>query len=155
MPNTDSTPSLGLRTVTGAGWVIVWRMSTRLLGVINTVVLVRLLSALVAMLKVIAYFSGVLLNAHGLIHIQFRIAVAALVGRLVLLFALIGPFGLMGAAAGAIGGIALEEVLYLIVCFRRFSLKTMDLLRGTWRCFVATGVMGARWCGAGSARSRR
>jgi lipopolysaccharide exporter len=36
-------PSLALRTAQGAGWVIVWRMATRVLGLINTLILVRLL----------------------------------------------------------------------------------------------------------------
>jgi lipopolysaccharide exporter len=35
--------SLGTRTAKGAGWLIAWRMGSRLLGVVNTVVLVRLL----------------------------------------------------------------------------------------------------------------
>ena len=35
--------SLGARTAKGAGWLIAWRLISRLLGIVNTVVLVRLL----------------------------------------------------------------------------------------------------------------
>jgi lipopolysaccharide exporter len=35
--------SLGARTAKGAGWLIAWRLISRLLGMVNTVVLVRLL----------------------------------------------------------------------------------------------------------------
>ena len=37
-------PSILERTVRGAGWVVAWRMMTRGLGLISTLVLVRLLS---------------------------------------------------------------------------------------------------------------
>ena len=97
--------------------------------------------AIAAMMKVIAYFSGVLLNAHGLIHMMFRVIFASVVVRVGLLLALIGPFGLMGAAMAAAGGIAFEEVLFMIVCFRQLRLNPMDLVRGSWRAAVATGAM--------------
>ena len=35
--------SLSLRTVKGAGWVIAWRLATRNLGLLSTLVLARLL----------------------------------------------------------------------------------------------------------------
>jgi O-antigen/teichoic acid export membrane protein len=38
-----ATRSILARTVTGAGWVIAWRLGTRVLGLISTLVLVRLL----------------------------------------------------------------------------------------------------------------
>jgi lipopolysaccharide exporter len=43
---TEATPTgtLFARTVRGTGWLITWRMATRLLGVVSTVVLVRLLA---------------------------------------------------------------------------------------------------------------
>jgi len=40
----DETGSLGARTVRGAGWLMGWRLASRLLGIVNTVVLVRLLT---------------------------------------------------------------------------------------------------------------
>ena len=35
--------SLTVRTATGAGWIIAWRMTTRVLGLVNTLILVHLL----------------------------------------------------------------------------------------------------------------
>lgn len=111
--------------------------------------------AVVSMAKVIAYISAVLLNAHGQIQVQFRILLVGLAVRVALLLVLIEPFGLMGAAAAATACIAVEEVLFLIVTFRRFHLRAIDLLRSTWRCALATLVMalvlvwqGVGWAGA-------
>jgi O-antigen/teichoic acid export membrane protein len=73
----------------------------------------------------------------------FRILLASLIVRLVLLFALIGRFGLMGAVAAAAGSIAVEEVLYLRATFRRFDLRLADLLHVTWRSMAATAAMAA------------
>ena len=39
----DQSGSLAARTAKGAGWLIGWRLASRLLGILNTVVLVRLL----------------------------------------------------------------------------------------------------------------
>jgi O-antigen/teichoic acid export membrane protein len=107
--------------------------------------------ALVCTLKVIAYFSAVLLNSQGLIYIQFRISCVSTVVRIVLLLLLVGPFGLMGAAMAVCGCIAVEEVLFLIYTFRRFNLRALDLVRGTWRCVLATVVMAGvvYWQGIG------
>ncbi len=43
-PDTDPGPSLAVRTARSAGWLVGWRMASRVLGVISTVVLVRLLT---------------------------------------------------------------------------------------------------------------
>ena len=107
--------------------------------------------ALVCTLKVIAYFSAVLLNSQGLIHIQFRITCVSTVVRIALLFLLVSPFGLMGAAMAVGGCIAVEEVLFLVYTFRRFNLRAIELLRCTWRCVLATAVMAGvlYWLGIG------
>jgi O-antigen/teichoic acid export membrane protein len=97
--------------------------------------------ALVCMAKVVAYISGVLLNANGMLRVQFKILLASLIVRIALLLVLVAPFGLLGAAFAATGCIAAEEILYMVVTFRRFSLRTVDLVRGSWRCVLATGVM--------------
>lgn len=44
MSEAKPTESLTARTVKGAGWLIGWRLASRLLGIVNTVVLVRLLT---------------------------------------------------------------------------------------------------------------
>ena len=43
MSEAGPSESLAARTAKGAGWLIGWRMASRLLGIVNTVVLVRLL----------------------------------------------------------------------------------------------------------------
>ncbi len=44
MPDDPSAPSLAVRMAKGAGWIVLWRMCSRVLGVVSTVVLVRLLT---------------------------------------------------------------------------------------------------------------
>jgi O-antigen/teichoic acid export membrane protein len=97
--------------------------------------------ALVCMLKVIAYFSFVLLNAQGLIRVSFRIVAASALARVVLLAVLLVPYGLMGAAMAATGCFVVEEIGCLIYTFRQFHLRAIDLVRGNWRCAVATMTM--------------
>lgn len=97
--------------------------------------------ALACTVRVIAYISSVLLSANGMIHMQFRILVAGLIVRLILLFTLIGPFGLIGAAVGVIGCVAVEESLFLVVTFRTFKLRPFGLVRSCWRSVVATIAM--------------
>lgn len=99
--------------------------------------------AIVCTARVIAYLSTVLLNAHGMLRVQVVILAAGLVVRTALLLVLVAPLGLMGAALAATACTAVEEVLYLIVTFRRFRLRAMDLLRGTWRCVLASAAMTA------------
>ena len=44
MTNSEATaPSVSHRTATGAGWIIAWRMATRNIGLVSTLILVRLL----------------------------------------------------------------------------------------------------------------
>lgn len=97
--------------------------------------------ALLGMARVIAYFSGVLLNSHAMLTVQFRIVLFSLLVRLSVLAVLIRPYGLLGAATAAAACIAAEEVLFLIVTFRRFQLNPLDLLASTWRCLLASAAM--------------
>ena len=105
--------------------------------------------AIVCMGKVIAYFSIALLGANGLVHISFRVTLISMIARLILLFTLVTPLGMMGAVVATAATAVLEELIYLVITFRRFNLRATDLLLGTWRCMVATIVMGAvlYWCG--------
>jgi O-antigen/teichoic acid export membrane protein len=97
--------------------------------------------ALVGAVKVVAAFSAVLLNAAGLIHVQFRILLGATLAKLALLLALVGAFGLAGAAAAAIGAMLLSEALSIGAVFRRFHLSLAGLAREVWRAIVAAGAM--------------
>jgi O-antigen/teichoic acid export membrane protein len=107
--------------------------------------------AVVSVARVVANISSVLLNAHGMIRVQFRIMLAGLVIRAILLVVLLTRFGLMGAVAAATAGIAIEETMFLIVTFREFHLRAVDLLHGVWRCVIATVAMaaGVWWEGLG------
>ena len=97
--------------------------------------------ALLGVTRLIPYFTGVLLSAHGLIHFHFRIMVVGLCVRVILLFALIGPLGLTGALIAATACAAVEEVLYLVVTFRVFHLRMADLLRVAWRSIAGAIAM--------------
>jgi lipopolysaccharide exporter len=97
--------------------------------------------ALLGVTRAIPYYSSVLLAAQAQLKVQFRIVMVGLAVRLVLLFALIGPLGLMGAVIAAVACFMAEEILFLIVTFRMFKLRAIDLLRATWRSILATVVM--------------
>ena len=97
--------------------------------------------ALLGVTRLIPYFSSVLLSAHGMLHTQFRISAIGLFVRVVVMLALIGPLGLIGALISATACAMVEEVLYLVVTFHVFKLRTIDLLRTTWRSFLAATVM--------------
>jgi lipopolysaccharide exporter len=99
--------------------------------------------AVLGMARVIAYFSGVLLNSHAMLTVQFRIMLFSLLVRLGVLAVLIRPYGLLGAATAAVACTAAEEILFLIVTFRRFQLSPVDLLASTWRCMLASAAMAA------------
>ena len=79
--------------------------------------------------------------AHAQLKVQFRILVVSLVVRLVLLFALIGPLGIIGVVIAAVASFMTEELLFLIVTFHMFKLRTADLFRASWRSILATAVM--------------
>jgi O-antigen/teichoic acid export membrane protein len=97
--------------------------------------------AIVCTTRVIAFISTVLLNAHGMLRVQVVILALGLLVRIALLLVLVKPFGLLGAAVAATACTAVEEVLYLLVTFRRFGLDASNLLRGTWRCLLASVAM--------------
>lgn len=107
---------------------------------IATVWLVRIF-ALLSVARMITGFSSVLFSAHAILTVQFRIMMASLLVRAGLLIALIHPYGLVGAAIAAVGCVAVEETLYLIVTFRKFGLHPWALLSSTWRCVLATAAM--------------
>ena len=97
--------------------------------------------ALLGVTRLIPYFTGVLLSAHGLIHFHVRISFVGLCVRAVLLLVLFGSLGLTGVLIAATGCAAVEEVLYLVVTFRTFHLRMIDLLRATWRSIVGAAAM--------------
>ena len=99
--------------------------------------------AILGMARVIGYFSSVLLNAHAMMNVQFRIELASLVVRVALILLLIRPYGLFGAAYAAIACLVVEEVLYLVATFRHFHLRAIDLWRSNWRCLLGTTAMAA------------
>ncbi len=97
--------------------------------------------ALLGVTKAIPYFCSALLSAKAQLKVQFRVIMASLAVRIVLLFALIHSLGLVGAVIAATVSFMAEEILFLIVTFRIFKLRMADLLRSTWRSVLATFAM--------------
>ena len=97
--------------------------------------------ALIGMLKVIGMISGTLCTTYGLLAVQFRIALLSTIIRFTLLVLLVSRFGVVGGAVAAMGSFVVEETYYLVVTFRHFELRMMDLLRATWRPILATACM--------------
>jgi O-antigen/teichoic acid export membrane protein len=97
--------------------------------------------ACIGVFRVGGTISAVLLTAEGVPHIAFRIEAVLTVVRIAALLIAVPTFGLIGAAA-AVGVTAMvDEVVYLVVTFRRTGLRTRDLARIIWRPALATGAM--------------
>lgn len=97
--------------------------------------------ALVGVLKVVALISGTLLTVYGQQASQWKITMASLLVRFVLLLVLVSRLGLVGGALAAAASSLLEEILYLFLTFHRFRLRPAALLLSNWRCLVATIAM--------------
>jgi lipopolysaccharide exporter len=99
--------------------------------------------ALLGVTKAIPYFCTVLLWTHAMMQVQIRIVAIGFCVRLALLLTLVGPLGLIGAVVAATVCAAMEEVLFLVVTFRIFKLRTVDLLKSSWRSMAAVIAMAA------------
>ena len=97
--------------------------------------------ALLGVTKVIPYFGATLLGTHGMLNIQFRIVIVSLALRVGLLLILVPLYGLAGAVAAATITAAAVEVMFLVVTFRLFHLRTTDLFRAIWRSILAAAAM--------------
>ena len=117
---------------TGATGVI------RVLGVALTVTILGLIS-------------NALMNAHALLRTMFRIQIAAVAVKLVLLVVLVMRFGLVGAAVAVGLAAMLEHLLYLSITLRFLGLGAADILRCAWRSVAGTLAMatGLFWLGLG------
>jgi lipopolysaccharide exporter len=99
------------------------------------------LFACIGVFRVGGAISGALLMAEGVPHIGFRIEAVVTVVRLVALLVAVPAFGLIGAAAAVAVTALVDEVIYLVVTFRRVGLLPSDLALIIWRPAVATGGM--------------
>lgn len=97
--------------------------------------------AVVGVFRVVTYVSTTLLTVYGMLKVQFANTSMILLIWFALLIALIARFGLVGAGY-ALGIVAvLEEVVYLVLTFRRFRLRPRDLFASNWRPVLATAAM--------------
>jgi O-antigen/teichoic acid export membrane protein len=99
--------------------------------------------ALVGIFRVVTFISTTLLTVYGQLKIQFASTTCILLVRFTLLIVLIKVFGLVGAGLAVAAVAIMEEGFYLIVTFRRFKLRPIDLLTGNWRSALATAAMAA------------
>ena len=98
---------------------------------------------------ILGLISNALMNAHALLRTMFRIQIAAVAVKLVLLVVLVMRFGLVGAAVAVGLAAMLEHLLYLSITLRFLGLGATDILRCTWRSLVGTLAMAAGLCSVG------
>ena len=97
--------------------------------------------ACIGMFRVGGAISGALLMAEGVPHIGFRIEAVVTVVRLAALLVAVPFFGLIGAAVAVAVTAMVDEIIYLVVTFRRVGLHTRDLALIVWRPMLATAGM--------------
>ena len=108
----------------------------------GAVPLVQIL-ALAGVLTLFGLVSSTLFTVHALLRQVFRIGLAAVLLRVLLLIVLIERFGLYGAALAAAIAISVEQGAYVLLTMRHIGLNLADLLRVTWRGLLATAAMAA------------
>jgi lipopolysaccharide exporter len=92
---------------------------------------------------VFGLLASTVLSAYGMLRHQFTISLCCLGLRLLLLIWLVGRFGTLGAAIGALAGMVLEHSIFVVVVFRRFNLNVATLAKRIWRAVTATSIMAA------------
>ena len=102
--------------------------------------------AVVGIFRVVTHISTTLLTVYGMLQVQFASTTIILLIRFTLLIVLISHFGLVGAGFAVAAAAVLEEGFYLVVTFRRFNLRPVDLFAGNWRAAVATAAMAGSCC---------
>lgn len=73
MAETSESGTILARTAAGAGWVIGWRMATRLLGLVNTLILVRLLLPKDFGLVSLGWTFGQVIDALSTLGVEYAI----------------------------------------------------------------------------------
>ena len=98
-------------------------------------------------LTVFGMVGQTLFLAQGHMRVSLAITVGATLLRLLLLWILIPPLGLYGAALAAGAGIAVEQSLSAVWAMRRLGLSPVCGLGPLmWRCVIATAAMaGVLW----------
>jgi lipopolysaccharide exporter len=108
------------------------------------------LLGVVGALAVFGWVASTALSAFGMLRQQFAITLSCLAPRLILLILLVGRFGILGAAVGAVSGMALEHLVFMMVTFRHFNLSLVGLAKRIWRSIIAAAVMASMLVAAGT-----
>jgi lipopolysaccharide exporter len=87
--------------------------------------------------------TAMLLSAHALLRPAFLVNMMSMAVRAISALLLVSLFGLIGAAGAHALTIVVENVAYMIVAFRRFQIRTTDVLLLIWRGLLATLAMAA------------
>lgn len=95
----------------------------------------------VGALMVFSHMASTLYFAHARMAASFRVTCISAATRLVLLLALLGPLGLVGAAWAMAASEAVETVCYLVLMERHYGLRWQALLGDVWRSIAATAAM--------------
>ncbi len=99
--------------------------------------------AITGIFAVMGHISATLYSAFGYLRPLFW----NVVGISVLQFALLVPFvwhsGIIGAAIASALTVLLEQAILSFLTFRRFAMRSGDLLSRTWRCLLAAAAMTA------------
>jgi O-antigen/teichoic acid export membrane protein len=103
----------------------------------------------VGALMAFAYMATTLFFAHARMAASFRVTCLSAAVRLVVLLALLGPLGLVGAALAMAACEVVETACYLVLMSRLYGLRWQALLGDIWRCFAATAAMALALWGAG------
>jgi lipopolysaccharide exporter len=101
-------------------------------------------------LAVFGLVAATALAAFGMLRQQFTITLSCLVPRLALLVLLVGQFGILGAAIGALSGMVFEHCAFMVLMFRHLNLNVVELVRRIWRPIIAAAVMAAILVAAGA-----
>jgi lipopolysaccharide exporter len=99
--------------------------------------------AIAGTVNVIAYISGTLFTATGLLTSTFRIVVVTAAVRVALLVTLVPRFGLIGGAVAILVTVVLEELMFLAISAHKLGFPILEMPRRLWRNVTATGIMAA------------
>jgi riboflavin transporter FmnP len=108
----------------------------------------RVTGRVVGMILAPASIAGVLFLAEGNTRLNFHLEAIATCLKIPLSVAFVLVFGLKGAAVAVILAVAVQQLLFLLAVSRRTGSGIGEILRETWRPFVATAAILAA-CGLG------
>ena len=102
--------------------------------------IIQILAA-AGVLTVTGRISLTLFSAFAYLRSLFWIAVVMSVVQCALLIPFVWYGGIIGAAIAVALATLVEQAIYVVIAFRRFSMRPVDLLRRCWRCLSASAAM--------------